>query len=172
MSQEQFLAEGKAEAQGALFGISLVLPGPEDLVVAGIVASKIGGPIIRGLSKLFGKSDEVVDAASATKKVPNPNGKKGGEAHQNTMKEVENDLKTEGFDKIDNEVMVKTPDGEKSKRFIDVQGTNTKTGEVKQVQVGKQNKNGTPIARERRAINDVEKVTKKKVEFRPYNKNN
>ena len=186
ITEKQFIAEYEAEGKGAIAGVSLLIPGPEDFVIGAFVATKFGGAAIRGLlkyadeaagaierglTKLFSKGgDEAVDVTTATKKVPNPNGKKGGEAHQNTMKEVESDLKAEGFDKIDNEVMVKTPDGEKSKRFIDVQGTNTKTGDVKQVQVGKQNKNGTPIARERRAINDVQDVTKKKVEFRPYNK--
>lgn len=61
MSHEQFLAEGKAEAQGALFGLSLVLPGPEDVVIAGFVATKFGGAIVKGLSRLFGKGTSKVD---------------------------------------------------------------------------------------------------------------
>jgi hypothetical protein len=54
---------------------------------------------------------------------------------------------------------VSTPGGTKSTRYVDVQGTNTRTGAIKQVQVGKQNANGTPVSREQKALNDVEKAT-------------
>jgi hypothetical protein len=35
---------------------------------------------------------------------------------------------------------------------------------------GKQNQNGQPVAREQRAINDIQKATGKTVQFDPYNK--
>jgi len=37
-------------------------------------------------------------------------------------------------------------------------------------QVGRQTKGGIPVARERRAIDDIQKATVKTVEFHPYNK--
>lgn len=86
------------------------------------------------------------------------------------QEECQQQLKEQGYDKIDNEVPVKTPEGEKSKRYVDVQGTNTTTGEVKQIQVGKQNKGGTPVSREVKAIKDIEKATGTKPDFKPYNK--
>ena len=48
-------------------------------------------------------------------------------------------------------------------------GVNPETVEVvEQHQVGKQNKNGTPVARERRAKEDIEKVTNIPVKFHQY----
>ncbi|OCA77103.1 hypothetical protein BBI01_01175 [Chryseobacterium artocarpi] len=109
-------------------------------------------------------------AETTAGKVPNPYGKNGGPLHQQKIKDVETELTAEGFTKIEKEVKVPTPDGSKSKRFIDVQGTNPKTGEVRQVQVGKQNKNGTPVSRERKALDDIEQATGTRPEFVPYNK--
>lgn len=78
-------------------------------------------------------------------------------------------LKADGFKKVKTEVTVRTPSGEKSRRAVDVRGNNPTTGEYKDVQVGRQNKNGTPVARERRALDDIEKATGKRPEFIPYN---
>ena len=52
---------------------------------------------------------------------------------------------------------------------MDVRGINPTTGEVKYVQVGRQNKNETPVARERRALDDIEKATGQRPIFIPYN---
>ncbi|WP_345139980.1 RHS repeat-associated core domain-containing protein, partial [Flavobacterium ginsengiterrae] len=121
------------------------------------------------LNSAKSKAVEKVIEKSSEKKVPNPNGKNGGEAHQKTVDKSEAKLKKEGFTETRREVKIETPKGEKSKRFVDVEGKNPKTGEVKQIQVGKQNKNGTPVARERRAIDDIHQATGKKPEFVPYN---
>ncbi|WP_228452340.1 hypothetical protein, partial [Chryseobacterium sp. c4a] len=109
-------------------------------------------------------------AETTAGKVPNPYGKAGGPLHQAKIEEVGKKLDADGFTEIKTEVRVDTPKGSKGKRFIDIQGTNPKTGEVKQVQVGKQNKNGTPVSRERKALDDIEKATGTRPEFVPYNK--
>jgi hypothetical protein len=68
-------------------------------------------------------------------------------------------------------VKVETPGGEKSKRFIDVQGTNSTTKAQAGVQVGKQNLNGTPVSREVRAMNDIKVATGGvPLTFWPYNR--
>jgi RHS repeat-associated protein len=103
------------------------------------------------------------------KNVPNPNGKKGGSAHQQKVSQSIDNLKDEGFDVIETEVMVKTPGGNKGKRFIDVRGTNSKTGATKDIQVGRKNKRGDAVARERRALDDIENATGSRPEFVPYN---
>ncbi|WP_018628831.1 hypothetical protein [Niabella aurantiaca] len=64
---------------------------------------------------------------------------------------------------------IETPNGTQGKRYIDVQGTNPKTGEVESVQVGRVNKNGTPVKREREALDDIENATKQRPRFVPYN---
>lgn len=108
-------------------------------------------------------------SSGAVKAVPNPNGKKGSEAHQKTIDKEEQRLKEEGFDKTEREVKVETPGGAKDKRYIDLKGTNTKNGETETVQVGKQNKNTTPVSRETKALNDIEKATGQRPVFTPYN---
>ncbi len=103
------------------------------------------------------------------KKVPNPHGRKGGPAHQKGVEKAEQKLRDEGFTETRREVEVKTPNGQKSKRYIDTQGRNPTTGETKGVQVGKQNKNGTPVKRERDALDDIEKATGQRPDYHPYN---
>ncbi|MBX2925101.1 MAG: RHS repeat-associated core domain-containing protein [Chitinophagaceae bacterium] len=103
------------------------------------------------------------------KKVPNPNGKNGGAEHQETINKEEQRLRDQGMDVIEREVPVETPGGTKQKRYIDLKGTNSQTGETESVQVGKQNKNGTPVSREVKALDDIEKATGQRPTFKPYN---
>jgi hypothetical protein len=71
---------------------------------------------------------------------------------------------------VEDEFKVDTPDGEKNYRYIDKVGKDPNTGEVvEQHQVGKQNKDGTPVKRERTAKKDIEDATNKPVQFHPYN---
>ena len=78
-------------------------------------------------------------------------------------------MKSDGFTKVGTERTIITPNGEKTRRAVDVRGINPTTGEVKDIQVGRQNKNGTPVARERRALDDIEKATGQRPIFIPYN---
>lgn len=48
-------------------------------------------------------------------------------------------------------------------------GTNSKTGKTKDIQVGRKNKRGDTVARERRALDDIENATGSRPEFVPYN---
>ena len=142
--------------------------GNKTLVSEAVLGGK-EGLINSAKSMAVEKLADKLNQEISEKKVPNPNGKNGGKAHQKTIDKEEAKMKKEGYTETKREVKVETPNGEKSKRFVDVEGKNPKTGEVKQVQVGKQNKNGTPVARERRAIDDIHQATGKKPEFAPYN---
>ncbi len=102
------------------------------------------------------------------RKVPNPNGKKGGEKHQNTNKKEAERMKSEGKE-VEAEVKIPTPDGKKKSRYVDQTGTDPNTGKKEMIQVGKQNKNGTPVKRERDALDDIEKATGERPKFVPYN---
>jgi RHS repeat-associated protein len=120
--------------------------------------------------KAKGKASPKVNVQGKGSKVPNPWGKKGGPAHQKKVKEVKKDIESRGLEAVE-ELPVPTPKGAKKKRFIDVAGVDPKTKRVKEMhQVGKQTTKGKkPVSRERKAIEDVEKATKKKVKFHPYN---
>ncbi len=95
----------------------------------------------------------------AGKNVPNPNGKKGGEKHQKEVRKATKQIKSKGL-RPQQEYLVRTPNGKKSRRFVDVAGIDPKTGKPKVfVQVGKQRKtDGKPIKRERDAIDDIKNV--------------
>ena len=112
--------------------------------------------------------EEGVSQVEKLKNPPNPYGKKGGPAHQAVINKLEREFQENGYT-VTKEVFVPIPEGgNKSTRFIDLQGK--KVGEsTVNIQVGKMNKNGTPVSRERKAIDDLNKAGKD-VEFIPYNK--
>ena len=100
------------------------------------------------------------------KKVPNPNGKKGGRLHRKKIKELNQDIKEKKLKPV-KEHYLKNPSGKS--RFADIVGINS-AGDIEEIhQVGKQNKNGTPVKRERDAMKDIEKISGIKVFFHPYN---
>jgi RHS repeat-associated protein len=136
-------------------------------------ADRLKGSVIVGATTLAGGI--IYDQQTNTpqdnndKKVPNPNGKKGGEDHQRVNEDVAKDIEGRG-NEAQSESKVNTPDGEKGYRYADQAEVDPNTGEVIEYhQVGKQNKNGTPVSRERRAADDIEKATGKPVRFHPYN---
>ncbi len=91
------------------------------------------------------------DGDEGSKKVANPDGRKGGEPHWNTIESIEPS-------RIGGEIIYEkkflTPNGSKSCRYadaveildVDIVGIH---------QVGKVNKNGTPVIRESIAIDDI-----------------
>ena len=83
---------------------------------------------------------------------PNPNGKKGSQAHQDTIQEIGNDLKSQGYD-VKYEYRVDTTGGYKNTRYVDVYATNG-TDSIG-IQVGRMTASGQPVARERRALADL-----------------
>ena len=83
--------------------------------------------------------------------VPNPNGKKGGTKHQDTIASLR-PSKTGG--EMIYEVKFDTPGGNKKTRYADA--VEISNGQISSIhQVGKASKNGLPVARESRAIEDI-----------------
>jgi hypothetical protein len=161
---------------GALAGAGLMVSATGEGAIVGIPAAGAGATTaVTGAGLVFGGVYLMANTANNASqgyqrgKVPNPNGKKGSTAHQQKVSEVEKTLQDDGYE-TQREVKVNTPRGEKRSRFIDVQGKKPQSGEMKSVQVGKQNKNGTPVSRERKAINDIQDATGHKPDFVPYNK--
>lgn len=97
---------------------------------------------------------------------PNPNGKKGGPAHQSTIDKEAQKLKAAGYSDISFENRIDITGGYKSKRFTDLMGT--KGNKEIHIQVGKATKAGIPVARERRALEDLLKAGIDAI-FVPYN---
>jgi len=97
-----------------------------------------------------------------SKKIPNPNGKKGNKDHQNLINEIIEYL-FEKYGKSKSEKLIYLPNGKK--RFVDAAGLDENGNPVELHQVGRTNKDGSPVIRERRAMEDIEKATGKKVIF-------
>ena len=110
------------------------------------------------------------------KKPPNPNGRNGGPEHQEGVKQAEQELREKYANdpniEIRTEVRVRTPGGEKENRFIDVAAVDKRTGQVVDgVQVGRETRAGNPVAREQRAINDIQGASPTtNIDFLPYNR--
>ena len=108
--------------------------------------------------------------SSTTTGCPNPYGKKGGPAHQSTIASIQ---PSRSGGTMDYEKKYVTPDGNKKYRYADAVEMNN--GQVTSIhQVGKVNKDGTPVVRERQAIQDIMSSPDYKGEpiyFWPYNSN-
>ncbi len=94
----------------------------------------------------------------------NPFGKLGGPAHRATVNKLADMLQKDGFE-VSKEVKVPTPNGSKGSRYVDVVGAKKSTGETKMYQVGASNKDGSPVAREVRAMDDIEQATGMRPQF-------
>ena len=125
-------------------------------------ASQLGGLIAGPIGRQIGKK--------TSKKIPNPNGKKGGEKHQQTTQNVVDDIEARGLIS-ETELKIDTPDGDKNYRFVDAVARDPNTGEVIEMhQVGRTNPSrGDPVARERRAMDDIECATGCRPDFHDYN---
>jgi len=101
-----------------------------------------------------------------TKRIPNPNGRKGCLEHQNRIKKIMQRLASFGLIP-DDEHRIDLANGDK--RYADVVGIDPNGNLAEIHQIGKQNQDGTPVAREQRAIKDIEEATGIKVTFTAYN---
>ncbi|MDI1434744.1 hypothetical protein [Polyangium sorediatum] len=108
-------------------------------------------------------------ASANERRVPNPDGRKGGKAHQDKVDDVAEDIKKRNLDPV-KEFPVETPGGPKKKRYMDVAGVDKNTKQpVEFHQVGKQRKDGQPVSRERKPIDEVERAKGIRPKFHPYN---
>ncbi|MDD3303773.1 MAG: hypothetical protein PHP54_02535 [Clostridia bacterium] len=109
----------------------------------------------------------------------NPGGRLGGTLHRNMVDEVINDIRKRGLG-YDTEYGVDTTKVEratKNHRYLDAVALDKDGNVVEMYQVGRENKNGTPVSRERKAIYDIENAVRfndkirnqTKVKFVKYN---
>ncbi len=110
----------------------------------------------------------------------NSNGKKGSEEHANMVKELMEQIHETVDQETGKTIIAKTeypiatPKGTKKERFLDVAGVIDSAENpfsedlVYLAQVVRTDKNGEPVAREKEAIEDIENVTQKHVNFYDY----
>lgn len=100
----------------------------------------------------------VLQGASRAKGfVPNPNGRKGGAAHQAEVKWVEDDVRNRGFETIrEFPVRIEKPDGTRTYRYIDVAAIDKQSNRpVEFHQVGRLTASGQPVSREWRVFSEL-----------------
>lgn len=96
------------------------------------------------------------------KSPPSPNGSRGSQEHQDKIKERIKDLEDQGHTHVaggsKKEETVDTPGGNKESRRPDIT-TIGPDGKPYRENVGRQNQDGTPVSRERKAQEDIQKAT-------------
>jgi hypothetical protein len=115
----------------------------------------------------------ILTAAPGAPGPPNPNGRKGGPEHQGTIADVIAEGTANGLDHIGGgskpEVKIETPGGNKGSRYPDVSFRNPDTGEETHVNVGRTIGSGEPVARERRALEDMRRQGIQ-IDYVPYDR--
>lgn len=101
---------------------------------------------------------------------PKRPGTLGGQSHRDEVANQAEQLKKDGYTEIEFETQILTPNGSKGYRKMDIQGRNPSTHEIKWIQVGKQNKNGTPVWRENKVLDEIFEATGFRPDFKAYNK--
>jgi hypothetical protein len=99
-------------------------------------------------------SDDIITKKSMP---PNPYGKLGSPEHRVKVKEIVLDIRSRGLIP-ETEFPIKTIDGKKVTRYIDVVARDPKTGKIVEIhQVGKslKSKPKVPVSRERDALRDI-----------------
>lgn len=101
------------------------------------------------------------------KKVPNPYGKLGSPEHQDKVDEVAQDIDNRGFSYV-KELFLRLFNGRG--KFVDVAAFDEQQKLQELHQIGKQNKNGLPVKRERDTIEEIYMNMGIKPEFHSYNR--
>ncbi len=115
------------------------------------VARLIANGIVTGLDMALSSRNKATTSSGI---VTNPDGKKGGQAHRDTIGSI---TPTNGGE-IKYEVRFDTTGGYKNSRYADaveVKGSGSNEEILAIFQVGKVNKDGTPVSREKKAIIDI-----------------
>ncbi len=100
------------------------------------------------------------------KKVPNPYGRLGSPPHQDKVDEVAEDIESRGFAYV-KELFLRLFNGRG--KFVDVAAFDNQQKLQELHQIGKQNKNGLPVKRERDTIEEIHENMGIKPEFHSYN---
>jgi hypothetical protein len=119
---------------------------------------------VPGNPKGLGGPGSVNHVPDAAKKVPNPGGKLGDATTKATTAALRQEIKERGnTSRVEvREIIV---GGHKTSRYVDVVEYNSQGQMVARYQIGLTNKDGTPVAREKKAISDIDKTAGPKVKF-------
>jgi hypothetical protein len=125
----------------------------------GNVKTTVNCTVVSDWYEFFWLKSALRNAASGTSLAVARWGRLGGPAHRAAVNALARQWEKEGY-AVDREHMVRTPNGAKNYRFVDVHGEKTNPDGTKSErwgQIGRTNADGeTPVAREETALNDIE----------------
>lgn len=129
----------------------------------GALSGAVTGAVIGGINGGLSYSPGTTGTTTTPNNIPNPNGRKGGAAHQ---AEIARQTAKYNPSQVNYEVKIPTPGGSKPYRYADF--SVTENGNTWYGNVGRQLKSGLPCARERYAITDIQGAGRT-IKFFPYN---
>jgi len=97
--------------------------------------------------------------------IPNPDGRLGSQEHRDKVEDVANEIKNSGFDAV-KEFLIELFSGKR--KYIDVASVDDNGNPVEFHQIGRTNKNGEPVIRERRNKEEIEEGSGIKVTIHPF----
>jgi hypothetical protein len=110
---------------------------------------------------------------AAGRSPPNPHGSRGGPAHKEAVKQRIKDLEADGHEHLaggsKSEETIPIHGGSKSSRRPDIT-TRKPDGSIYHENVGRSTARGEPVARERRALDDIETETGKRPGYTAYDR--
>jgi hypothetical protein len=127
------------------------------------------GKVLRMMDKGGEVAKAAAAASSATKRVPNPHGKLGGPAHRAAVAARADELEAQGH-------TIKAGGGRSAEKALEIPGggrrfpdisTEDPAGIPYYENVGQATKAGDPVARERRALKDIERAAEQRPGFTP-----
>jgi hypothetical protein len=174
------VSRGTIDTAASMVNGVLMLRDVKDLAAVGWGIVKSPGKIDDPVSGIGGNStstewsvtgNSAGDGVDVTAGPPNPYGKHGSPRHQAHVEDEVRTMQTTYAGNPDVEVRTELrvvgQDGKV--RYIDAQAVDRASGDiVDQVQVGRTNKNGTPVIRERRAMEDIDPATGFDTRYRAY----
>ena len=133
---------------------------------------RAGRAVDRGYDAARG-AEEAAHASGELEKVPNQYGSRGGPAHTGTIDRRIRELRDQGYKHLNGgnlkEEVIRTPGGHKSSRRPDIT-MEASDGSIYRENIGRSTRTGSPISRERKALDDIEAVTGSRPGFTPYDR--
>ena len=131
------------------------------------------GILRSGVNRLLGRLAGKLRNRAVPNKPPNPHGSRGGPEHRGTIDRRIDELKADGHTHLGGgnlkEELIRTPGGCKTCRRPDIT-TRAPDGSIYRENVGRSTQSGNPIARERRALDDIEAATGTRPGYTPYDR--
>jgi RHS repeat-associated protein len=163
-AEDLCVGEGGAAVLGAVayYGSAALVAAGICVEACGAIHDWIGGTASGVWNHIVHNEAKGQQADEGKKAPPNPKGSRGSQEHPDKIKERIQELKGQGHTHeaggSEKEETVRTPGGNKESRRPDITTTDP-NGKPYRENVGRQNQDGSPVSRERKAQDDIRNAT-------------